>query len=129
MRSPTGQPTMRAWIRKNRKDFPNTTKEQEQIGSFHDEVLLSCAVDVCPNNGKDVFVDVVILDDKALFYVNAYGSPICEHMWKQANEELGYQIEQIHESAKLRWCPQCIKRIPKSSTVCPECGSILDSIR
>ncbi len=98
-------------------------KEQVPKGEFYDEVMLSCVADGCTNNGKDVFVWVRLLDHKILFYVNAYGNPICEHMWKQAKEDIDYEIEKIREDEQLKWCPHCIRRIPRTSTVCPECGA------
>ena len=100
-------------------------KESEPKGEFLTEVMLSCTAQGCTNRGKDVFVDFRGMKDELLLYVHHHGNPICGHMWKQAKEDIDHEIEDFKEQAQLKWCPQCTKRIPKSSNVCPECGASL----
>ena len=101
------------------------SKEPELKGEFYDEVILSCSAEGCTERGKDVFVDFRVLNHEPFFYVHAYGNSICEHMWKQAREDVDYEIEGFHEKSSAEIVSSVNQKIPKSSTVCPECGASL----
>lgn len=106
-----------------REGYPRIPDPSKGLGEFYDEIILHCSFDGCVNKGKDVFVDVRLLDEHPMFYLHDNRIPICEHMWRQAKEDLDYEIEYLNEQAQLKWCSNCIKRIPKDATVCPECGA------
>lgn len=102
----------------------------EQKGKIQTEVIVSCSVDGCINKGKIVIIAVRELDGKFLFYVHHHANPICEHIWEQAKKDLDYEVEEIverkREWSQSKWCPHCGKRIPETSTTCPECGGATD---
>ena len=120
-------------IRAKYRDVTRHLGSHEPIyGELQDCIVCHCDVEECPNYTLNNFFDLRETNGQFYFNIHQHNIPMCEHMWANAknlvDESLADRKEEVTERGITKWCPHCLRRVPKSCETCPECGGKLDKV-